>query len=371
VVSLAAWIYLLVGRGGFWRIKESPRLESDRPPKRVAVVIPARNEESVVGAAIASLLCQDYAGEVRLFLVDDHSSDRTAAVAESVAALAGARDRVKVTKADPLPPGWTGKLWAISEGLKCAEPLKPDYFLLTDADIVHAPDNLRNLVARAEAGGLDLVSLLVKLHCRSLAERALIPAFVYFFFQLYPPRWIASRNHRTAGAAGGCLLIRQAALGKIGGIDSIRNELIDDCALARRVKALGTIWLGVTDSTYSIRDYGTPGEIYQMISRTAFTQLRHSFWWLLATILGIAIVYLAPPLLALSGDRLPAALGAAAWLLMAVSYVPVLRFYRQPLAGAILLPVVALFYTTATVDSAVRYWMGRGGRWKGRLQNIH
>lgn len=356
---------MLLARGGFWRVAEQSAPACEFPPRRIVVIIPARNEAPVVGKAIASLVSQDYAGDVHLFLVDDHSEDGTAAVAERAA-----NGRLNVIRAGLLPAGWTGKLWAISEALRVAEPLKPDYFLLTDADIVHAPDNLRNLVARAEAGGLDLVSVMVKLHCRSLAERALIPAFVYFFFQLYPPGWIASRNHRTAGAAGGCLLIRQAALRKIGGIDSIRGELIDDCALAQRVKALGTIWLGMTNSTYSIRDYRTPGEIHQMISRTAFTQLRHSFWWLLATILGIAVVYLAPPLLVLSGDRLAAALGAAAWLLMAISYVPVLRFYDQPLAGATMLPVIALFYATATIDSAVRYCMGRGGRWKGRLQSM-
>jgi len=360
---------MLVGRGGFWRIKESPRLESDPPPKRVAVVIPARNEESVIGEAIASLLVQGYRGDLHLFLVDDHSSDRTAAVAERTAAQAGASDRFKVIKAGPLPPGWTGKLWAISEGLKCAEPLKPSYFLLTDADIVHAPDNVRKLVARAEASGLDLTSLMVKLHCRSLAERVLIPAFVFFFFQLYPPRWIASPRRSTAGAAGGCILIRPDALARIGGIDAIRGELIDDCALARRVKQGGAIWLGSTSSTHSVRQYGTFAEIHRMISRTAFTQLRHSVLLLLATILGMAVVYLAPPLLTLTGDYVAMACGLAAWGLMTIAFVPVLRFYRQPLLWAPLLPAITLFYLAATVDSAVRYWTGRGGLWKGRVQD--
>ena len=302
--------------------------------------------------------------------MDDHSSDGTAAVAERTAAQAGASDRVKVIKAGPLPPGWTGKLWAISQGLKDAEHLKPDYFLLTDADIVHAPDNVRTLVARTEAGGLDLVSLMVRLHCRSLAERALIPAFVFFFFQLYPPRWIASPRHSTAGAAGGCILIRPEAIARIGGIDAIRGELIDDCALARRVKQGAAIWLGTTGSTRSAREYGTFGEIHRMISRTAFTQLRHSASLLLATILGMTVVYLAPPLLILTGDFAAMACGLAAWTLMTIAYVPVLRFYRQPLLWAPLLPAIALFYLAATVDSAIRFWMGRGGLWKGRVQDV-
>jgi hopene-associated glycosyltransferase HpnB len=355
---------LLLARGGFWRVAEEPTPACEFPPRRIVAIIPARNEAPVVGKAIASLLSQDYAGDVHLFIVDDHSEDGTAAVAERAA-----NGRLNVIRAGLLPAGWTGKLWAISEALRAAEPLKPDYFLLTDADIVHAPDNLRNLVGRAEAGGLDLVSMMVKLHCRSLAERALIPAFVFFFFQLYPPRWIASPGHSTAGAAGGCMLLRPDALARIGGIDAIRDELIDDCALARRVKQGGAIWLETAGSTRSVREYGTFGEIHRMIARTAFTQLRHSTILLLATILGMAVVYLAPPLLTLTGDFVAMACGLAAWILMTISFMPVLRFYRQPLLWAPLLPAIALLSAAATVDSAVRYWTGRGGVWKGRVQD--
>ncbi len=322
--SLAAWVYLVFARGAFWRIR-TPAIQPapKRPePKRIVAVIPARDEEGVIGEAISSLLAQDYDGELRIVVVDDHSSDKTA----TVAGQAGAT----VIEAGPLARGWTGKLWAVHQGLKIAEPSDPDYFLLTDADIVHASDNVATLIARAEADSLDLVSLMVKLRCRSLAERALIPAFVYFFFQLYPPRWIASDRHRTAGAAGGCMLIRPAALQRIGGIEAIRGELIDDCALARRVKQTGgKIWLGVTETTHSLREYGTFSEIFRMISRTAFNQLQHSACLLLATVLGMAIVYLAPPLLLLTGDALAVASGLAAWMLMTISYVPVLRFYRQ------------------------------------------
>jgi hopene-associated glycosyltransferase HpnB len=210
---------------------------------------------------------------------------------------------------------------------------------------------------------------MVKLQCRTLAERALIPAFVFFFLKLYPPPWIARRDRKTAGAAGGCMLIRPAALERIGGIEAIRGELIDDCALAGAVKRGGTIWMGLTEDTCSIRDYTGFGEILRMISRSAFTQLHHSTLLLAGTILGMAIIYLAPPLLILTGDRIAAACGVAAWIPMMISYVPTLRFYRRSVAWAPLLPLVALFYMIATVDSAIRYFSGRGGFWKGRVQD--
>ncbi len=295
-------------------------------------------------------------------LVDDHSSDRTAAVA----AQAGA----SVVQAAPLPPGWSGKLWAISEGLRHAGSIAPDYWLFTDADIVHAPDNIAELVARAEADQLDLVSLMVKLRCRSFAETLLIPAFVFFFFMLYPPAWVNRRDRRTAAAAGGCILIRPSALDRIGGIAAIRDAIIDDCALARAVKRTGGgIWLGVTDDTVSIREYSTFAQIRAMISRTAFAQLRHSALLLAGTILGMAVIYLAPPLLLFARNPLAAIFGLAAWILMSIAYSPALRFYGRSLGWSPLLPLVALFYLSATIESAVSYWTGRGGVWKGRVQD--
>jgi hopene-associated glycosyltransferase HpnB len=351
--SLATWIYLLLGRAGFWRVREQPALASSAISKSVAVVIPARNEAVIIGQAVASLLKQDYSGRIQVFVVDDHSSDTTASAA-------GIHEWLTIVQAGPLPAGWTGKLWAISEGLGHALALNPDYILLTDADIVHAPDNVAGLVARAETNSLDLASYMVKLQCRTFPERALIPAFVYFFFQLYPPSWSMS-------AAGGCILIRPDALAGIGGIASIRGELIDDCALARAVKKDGNIWIGVTQTTHSIRDYNTFAEIRRMISRTAFTQLRHSALLLVATILGILVIYLAPPLLIFSTDRRAAVCGLMAWAAMTLSYIPTLRFYGRSIAWAPLLPLIALFYIYATVDSAVRYWTGRGGEWKGRV----
>jgi hopene-associated glycosyltransferase HpnB len=254
--------------------------------------------------------------------------------------------------------------------LKHAQSLAPDYLLLTDADIVHAPDNIAQLVARAEAGELDLVSLMVKLRCRSLAETLLIPAFVFFFFMLYPPTWAARRDRKTAAAAGGCILIRPRALDRIGGIASIRAAIIDDCALARAVKRSGgRIWLGVTEETRSIREYATFAEIRGMISRTAFAQLDHSVLLLLGTILGMAVIYLAPPLLLFTRNPLAAMFGLVAWILMTIAYAPALRFYGRSIAWAPLLPLIALFYMSATVESALSYWTGRGGVWKDRVQD--
>jgi hopene-associated glycosyltransferase HpnB len=359
--SLGAWIYLILGRGGFWRMQKSPAPKLTGSAKSIAAVIPARNEESVVSRALGSLLEQDYPGSLQVFLVDDHSTDRTIAAA-------GTHERLTIVNARPLPDGWTGKLWAISEGLEQVASMQPDYILLTDADIVHLPDNVAGLVARAEAGNLDLVSYMVKLQCRTLAERALIPAFVFFFFKLYPPAWIAQRDRDTAGAAGGCILIRASALERIGGIATIRGELIDDCALARAVKRTGgAIWLGLTRETCSVRSYETFGEIRSMIARTAFRQLRYSTPLLVATILAMGVIYLAPPLLLLTGDPIAAGYGASAWILMTISYVPTLRLYGRSIAWAPLLPRVALFYMVATVDSALRYWNRRGGQWKGRV----
>ncbi len=323
-------------------------------PLSVHVVIPARDEAESIGQAIRSLLAQDYDGRLRIFVVDDHSSDGTAEVAQ-------AAGDVTIISSAPLPAGWTGKLWAVSQGVEAA--CGADYLLLTDADIVHSTDSVRSLVARAEAGSYDLVSYMVKLECETLAERALIPAFVFFFFMLYPPAWIARRGHKMAGAAGGCMLIRPAALGRIGGIASIRGDLIDDCALAARVKRSGgAIWLGLTEGTRSLRSYARFRDVSNMIARTAFTQLSHSVWLLIGTVLGLLVTYVAP-LICWSW------LGLAAFGLMTVSYLPAVRFYRLSPLWAFSLPLAAAFYLAATIQSAIRYWKGRGGQWKGRVQD--
>jgi hopene-associated glycosyltransferase HpnB len=275
-----------------------------------------------------------------------------------------------VVHAAPLPAGWTGKLWALSEGVRRSARLQPDYLLLTDADIVHPAGALEELVARAAEGPYDLVSFMAKLQCHSAAERALIPAFVFFFFLLYPPAWIRNPRRSTAGAAGGCMLLRQAALEKMGGLEQIRGSLIDDCALARAVKGSGgRIWLGLNPATISIRAYGTFGEVGRMISRSAFTQLRHSGLLLVATVLGLAVTFFLPPVLTVWAPQPAAGMAASAWLIMAVCYFPALRFYSRGWFAAPLLPLAALFYFGATIHSAFSYWLGSGGKWKGRIQD--
>jgi hopene-associated glycosyltransferase HpnB len=328
-------------------------------PASVIAVIPARNEAAGIAGAVESL-----APQVPVVVVDDSSDDGTADLARSAGA--------EVVAAAPLPPGWTGKLWAVSEGLRSAASGTPEYWLLTDADIVHAPDNVATLVARARAGNYDLVSYMVMLECRSAAEQALIPAFVFFFFLLYPPAWIRDPRRATAGAAGGCMLVRREALDRIGGITSIRGELIDDCALAREIKRTGgRIWLGLTTRTHSVRGYGSFGEIGRMISRTAFTQLRYSWGLLAGTVAGLALTYLAPPLLTLlTPPGAVRGMGALAWLAMTIGYLPAVRFYHRPWFWAPLLPLIALFYMGATVHSAITWQLGRGGMWKGRAQAV-
>jgi hopene-associated glycosyltransferase HpnB len=362
VLSAAAWIYLVWFRGDFWRIPNSPDPPAPEAWPLVAAVVAARNEENLIGSTMPALLAQDYPGPFRVFLVDDHSSDATVAAA-------GEHHRLSILRAAEKPDGWTGKLWAVSQGLERAEELVPRYFLLTDADILHSPDTVSRMVARAEAFELDLVSYMVHLRAESFAERALVPAFVWFFFMLYPPEWVAGRQHETAAAAGGCMLIRRTALNRIGGIAAIRSELIDDCALAAAVKPGGGIWLGITDRSRSIRPYDTFAEIGRMISRSAFSQLRHSAPLLAGTIVAMAIIFAAPPFLVLSRDSLATMLGIGAWALMAFAYMPMLRFYRRSPGWALLLPAIAVFYMGATLHSAWLYWTGKGGEWKGRIQD--
>ena len=368
-MAAAVWVYLIAFRGGFWRIGREDVAPPEVPVRSVVAVIPARDEAEVIGSAIASLLAQDYSGQLHLVVIDDHSSDGTAQIARDAAASAGAGERMTVAVAAPMPRGWTGKLWAVRQGVAIAATLQPDYLLLTDADIVHAPDNLRSLVARAETGGYDLVSLMVRLHCRGFWERLLVPAFVFFFFKLYPPRWVADPARSVAAAAGGSMLLRRETLDRIGGVDSIRHEIIDDCSLARRVKAVGRVWLGIADETRSVRPYGSWRVLWDMIARCAFAQLGYSPVILTATIMAMCITYLAPPLLVLaSSDPWAMGLGGAAWLAMVISFFPILRIYRCSPFIALLLPAIALFYMAATLGSAVQYWRGRGGAWKGRYQ---
>ena len=381
-VATIAWVYLLAFRGGFWRAR--PRLEDTRHEPRAAApgpthaatgwpavvaVVPARNEAAVIGTSVRSILRQDYPGPLSVVLVDDRSADGTA---EAARRAAGAQaSRLDVVAAAALPPGWTGKMWAVRQGVaRAEETAAPEYLWLTDADIEHDRGELRRLVTVARAEGSDLVSVMVLLRCRSFWEKLLIPAFVFFFQKLYPFPWVNDPARPTAAAAGGSMLVRRRALEQAGGIESIRNALIDDCALARRIKGRGRVWLGLSRSTRSLRGYDGLAGIWDMVARSAYTQLRHSPALLAASLAGLAAAYLVPPAAAVYGVLAArpalAALGAAGWLLMAASYVPTLRLYGRPWPAALSLPVAGLLYCAMTADSARRHWRGRGGHWKGR-----
>ncbi len=372
-LCLLIWLYLCLFHGRFWRIStmvaRPPGTEVS--PAKVAVIVPARNEADVVGRCVTSLLNQVGGHSIHIFLVDDASRDHTTEIARETAQAAGASEHLTVSQGSPLPPGWSGKLWAVRQGIEKARELRPDFFLLTDADIVHAPDSVATLIAIARDGSYDLASLMVKLHCATFAERALIPAFVFFFLKLYPPAWISDPRRKVAGAAGGSILIRPAALERSGGIEAIRGEVIDDCALARKIKETGgSVWLGLATETRSIRPYGSFAEIGRMISRGAFNQLKHSPLMLLLALVGLTITYLLPPVLLLfSRQWIPAILGAVAWILMMGCFLPTLRLYRLSPLWALALPVIAVFYMGATIHSAFQFWTGRGGQWKGRIQD--
>jgi hopene-associated glycosyltransferase HpnB len=371
-LPLVIWLYLLLGRGGFWL--SSQRDDGDLAPvqawPKLAIVIPARDEAEGIGACIGSLLAQDYAGEWNIVLVDDGSSDGTAAIARHAAAVRAAQPRLDVIAGRPLPAGWTGKLWALEQGIEVAHGMTPapECLLLSDADIVYAPDTLTRLAKRARAGGLVLTSLMVKLRCESLPERALIPAFIFFFQMLYPFAWINRPRAATAGAAGGCMLVHAETLRQAGGIGAIRNALIDDCTLAGILKTRGPIWLGLTERVASIRRYPQFEDIRRMVARSAYAQLRYSPLLLLGVLVGMALTYLAPPLFAVLGSGSARIMGVAAWLLMALAFQPTLRFYRVSPLWGIALPAIAFCYTLFTLDSAVQFWRGKGGLWKGRVQ---
>jgi len=370
--ACAAWLYLLFGRGQFWRVQRlnTVSLPASAVSGPIAAIIPARNEADVIGRAVSSLLQQCCADVLHIFVVDDNSSDGTAEAARQAAARLSRSNALTVITGEPLPFGWTGKVWAMQQGIEQALLRKPRFLLLTDADIAHSPDNIAVLVALAESEGYDLTSFMVKLHCRSVADKLLIPAFVFFFFMLYPPAWIPKPHRRTAGAAGGCMLLRPAALERAGGLAAIRSQIIDDCALAAMVKRSGgKVWLGITRDTLSLRTYPSFGEIEHMIARNAFNQLRHSAWLLAGAILGVVLVYQLPVALLLSGRILPTVLGASAWLLMFAAYLPMVRFYGLNPFWALTLPLTAAFYAAATLHSAWKYWSGKGGEWKGRAQD--
>ncbi len=371
LVVLGVWLVLVFARGGFWLCRD--RDDFFPPPPRswpsVVAVVPARDEAEVIASSLGSLLAQDYPGDFRIVLVDDHSGDGTGEIAKSCAAASARPEGLTVLAGAPLPKGWAGKLWAVAQGIAYArENFAPKYFLLTDADISHAPENLRALVCRAEAGRYALVSLMALLRCESVAEKWLVPAFVYFFQMLYPFRWVSDPDKKIAAAAGGCMLAESELLQKAGGIESIASALIDDCALGARMKKQGPIWLGLTRRVVSLRPYPHFDDIRKMVARSAYAQLNYSPLALVGALVGMVLTYIAPVLLLFFASGPARWLGLAAFALMSLSFLPIQIFYRLSPARAPALPLIAALYMGYTLDSAWAFARGRGGMWKGRAQ---
>jgi hopene-associated glycosyltransferase HpnB len=368
--ALAIWLYLVFARGFFWLARERDTapvpLPAVLPP--VAIVVPARNEAENVAQSVTSLLGQDYPA-LSLIVVDDDSNDGTADVAHRAAAELGAAGKLTIVDSRTLPAGWTGKLWAVKQGIAAAqEKFAPKYLMLTDADIVHTPDTLSWLVAQAEANGLVLTSLTARWRCQNLPERVHIPAFIYFFQMLYPFAWVNRPDHPMAGAAGGCMLVRADALRAAGGIEVIRDALIDDCSLAAAMKKQGPIWVGLTDRSVSVRPYASWTDMRRMIARSAYAQLQYSPLLLAGTILGMVLTYLVPVFAALFARGWAQLIGALAWALMALSFQPTLRLYRLSPLWGVALPAISFLFMLYTLDSAYQYAAGKGGSWKGRVQ---
>lgn len=372
LVPLLVWLYLFAGRGMFWLTRERDDGDALLPAAglpSVVAIVPARDEADVIATAVTSLLMQDYNGPFRIILVDDGSSDGTADVASRAALASGCGSRLEIISGTERPEGWTGKVWAMNQGLAhAAMNNAPDYVLFTDADIAHMRDSVGHLVARAETRQLVLVSLMAKLKCETGAEKLLIPAFVFFFAMLFPFSWVNNPARDAAAAAGGCMLVRRAALDNAGGLERIARAIIDDCALARLLKVQGPIWLGLTERVESLRPYGGVGEIGHMVARSAYAQLRYSPLLLAGALSGMVMVYLAPALLAVIAHGLSRIAGVGAWLLMALLFQPILRFYRLSPLWGLGLPLTGTLYALFTLDSGVQHWRGRGGMWKGRVQ---
>lgn len=368
VIAAIIWAYLLLFHHRFWRADQRlPHATSKLDWPSVIAIVPARNEAASIGRCVEALARQVYAGPFSILVVDDSSTDGTGDIARAAAV-----DRATIITGEPLPAGWSGKLWALDTGLRHAAALPPSgYIWFTDADIVHAPHVLCDLVALAEEHRLDMASLMARLHCGTAWERLIVPAFVFFFQMLYPFPAVNDPRSAVAGAAGGCVLLRRTALERIGGVAAIRGDLIDDCALARAVKRSGgPIWLGLADASHSLRVSATLGDLWQMVARTAFTQLRYSLVLLAGTLTGLALTFLVPPLLVLTWPlhqtMAAGLLGALAWSAMSVAYMPTLRDYGRTMRESLLLPVTAALYGAMTFDSAVNHWRGATSRWKDR-----
>ncbi|MYW01386.1 glycosyltransferase [Streptomyces sp. SID3343] len=380
-VSGLAWIYLTLFHGWFWRtdVRLAPRARAgdgadvEADAGSVVMIVPARDEAPVLGESLPGLLGQEYPGSARVVLVDDGSTDGTGAVAARLGADPQARVPLSVTSPGEPPAGWTGKVWALRHGVAVAGD--PDWILFTDADIAHAPDSLVRLVGEAERDRLDLLSVMARLRTHTRWEQLIVPAFVYFFGKLFPFRRVNRPTSRTAAAAGGCVLVRRTALERAGGVAVIRDAVIDDVSLGTAIKrAGGRIRLVLADGPQrhvdSVRPYPALADLWNMVARSAFAQLRHSWLLLAGTVVGLALIYLAAPVAlvagAVGGDPPLALLGLAVWALMSATYVPMVRYYGRPAVEAVLLPFAATLYLGMTVDSARRHARGRGAAWKGR-----
>jgi len=363
-VAALAWAYLLLLHGRFWQAGPVLIAPTGRPSPtaRIAVIVPARDEAGTIADCVRSLLAQNYAGGFELIVVDDQSSDGTGALAR---AAGGGDPRLRVIESNPRPSGWSGKLWALSQGIDAAG--EAELLLFTDADIIHAPSHLATLAARLEDGGCDLVSEMVRLSVATPVERALVPAFVYFFQLLYPFAWVNDARRRTAAAAGGTILLRRTALARIGGLAAMRGALIDDVTLATLIKRGGPIWLGHSRLAESRRPYPRAIDVWRMIARNAYTQLHHSPALLAGSMGAMALVWLVPPLLTLTATGPARWIALAAWAAEMVSILPTLRRFQLSPAYAFALPLVALFYMAATLGSALDHARGRGVAWRGRI----
>lgn len=351
------WVGLLLVPWRPWSARE--HLEADRYAMSAAdlgeitVLIPARNEAEMIGATLAALQVQG-AG-LQVVVIDDQSSDATAQIAASY-------PNTRIISGQPLPHGWAGKLWALEQGMAHVHTAMT---LLLDADIQLQPGLLGSLLAHKQREGRHLVSLMADLRRTSFWDRLLLPAFVYYFKLLYPFSLSNSRSRHVAAAAGGCVLVDTQVLRQIGAFASLRDALIDDCTLARQVKADGySTWLGLSRGVVSLRPYGTLGSIHDMVARSAFTQLRYSTLLLLVVTALFALAYGLP--FVLLGSAVAWPFGLLAWVAMTLSYVPVLRYYRMSTLWALLLPLSALLYLGMTWSSALRYWRGIRSHWKGR-----
>lgn len=379
-LSLLSWLFLLFFWGQFWRGKTNLDLcyptianELEQYPN-VWAIIPVRNEAEVIAVSLSSLLQQNYPGEFNIVLVDDQSKDRTAAIAQETARKLNCQAKLHLVTGKTLPAGWKGKIWAIAQGIEylSQQNLEPDYLLLTDGDIQHGQHNLQKLVELAQAKRLDMVSLMVLLRCQSFWEKLLIPAFVFFFEKLYPFEWVNNPQKSMAAAAGGCVLIHRQTLEAVGGISVIRDALIDDCTLAQRVKAQDyKIWLGLTSSNFSVRPYENLKSIWDMVARSAYTQLNYSVWLLLIAVFGMILLYLSSPIALFTGiiqqNTMLTLFGISIWLLMAIAYLPTIRLYQLAPWWSLSLPAIAFLYTLMTIDSARKHWLGEGEVWKGRI----